>query len=121
MINLRAQTTRQHKSAGMKKPRGSGASRDATSRSVVRGHIKARPRAATRWPRRPEAPLAPFHYPMPPVLPTEMIAHLGTADCCIHPPGRTEMIATSLPKIFSKEALKKRPPLPREQPPSHRK
>jgi hypothetical protein len=29
--------------------------------------------------------LAPFHCPMPPVLPTERIAHLGTADCCIHP------------------------------------
>ena len=27
--------------------------------------------------------LAPFHCPMPPVLPTERIAHLGTADCCI--------------------------------------
>jgi hypothetical protein len=24
--------------------------------------------------------LAPFHYPMPPVLPNEMIAHLDTAD-----------------------------------------
>src|SRR5262249_45995428 len=33
--------------------------------------------------------LAPFHCPMPPVLPTERIAHLGTADCCIHPPGGT--------------------------------
>jgi hypothetical protein len=27
--------------------------------------------------------LTTFHYPMPPVLPTERIAHLGTADCCI--------------------------------------
>ena len=26
--------------------------------------------------------LATFHYPMSPVLPTERIAHLGTADCC---------------------------------------
>src|SRR5262249_22546162 len=30
-----------------------------------------------------------FHCPMPPVLPTERIAHLGTADRCIHPPGGT--------------------------------
>src|SRR5262245_23203194 len=27
--------------------------------------------------------VAPFHCPMPPVLPTERIAHLGTVDCCI--------------------------------------
>src|SRR5262249_26964877 len=40
---------------------------------------------------------------MPPVLPTESIAHLGTADCCIHPPGRNEMIASPPPKFFSKE------------------
>src|SRR5215831_324717 len=38
---------------------------------------------------------------MPPVLSTERIAHLGTADCCIHPPGRNEMIAITPPKIFS--------------------
>src|SRR5262252_8151643 len=31
--------------------------------------------------------LAPFHRPVPPVRPTERIAHLDTADCCIHPPG----------------------------------
>src|SRR5262249_36908496 len=45
--------------------------------------------------------LAAFHCPMPPVLPTERIAHLGTADCCIHPPGH-EMIAITPPIIFSK-------------------
>ena len=57
---------------------------------------------------------------MPPVLPTKRIAHLGTADCCIHPPGRNEMIAITPPKIFSKEAAQNRPPhLPRLQPPSH--
>jgi len=59
--------------------------------------------------------LAPFHCPMPPVLPTERIAHLGTADCCIHPPGRNEMIAITPPKIFSKEvAQKQATPFPRQ-------
>jgi hypothetical protein len=62
--------------------------------------------------------VAPFHCPMPPVLPTERIAHLGTADCCIHPPGN-DMIASTPPKIFSKEVAQNRPPhLPRQQPPS---
>src|SRR5262249_24705830 len=52
---------------------------------------------------------------MPPVLPTERIAHLGTADCCIHPPGRNEMIAIMPPKIFSKEVAQNRlPHLPRQ-------
>src|SRR5215472_12315399 len=44
---------------------------------------------------------------MPPVLPTERIAHLGTADCCIRPPGRNEMTAITPPKIFSKEVAQK--------------
>src|SRR5262249_4598565 len=44
---------------------------------------------------------------MPPVLLTERIAHLGTADCCIHPPGRNEMTAITPPKIFSKEGSPK--------------
>jgi hypothetical protein len=52
---------------------------------------------------------AASHYRMPPVLPTERIAHLGTADCCIHPPGRNE-IAITPPKIFSKEVAQSRPP-----------
>src|SRR5262249_38781854 len=57
---------------------------------------------------------AASHCPMPPVLPTERIAHLGTADCCIHPPGRNEMIAITPPKIFSKEvAQKQATPFPR--------
>src|SRR5262249_37340459 len=30
------------------------------------------------------------------------IAHLGTVDCCIHPPGRHETIAVTPPIIFSK-------------------
>jgi hypothetical protein len=47
---------------------------------------------------------------MPPVLPTERIAHLGTADCCIHPPGRNEMIEITPPKIFPKEVAQNRPP-----------
>src|SRR5215468_7175650 len=51
---------------------------------------------------------AAFHRPMPPVLPTERIAHLGTADCCIHPPGH-EMIAITPPIIFSEEVAQNRP------------
>src|SRR5262249_38305707 len=47
---------------------------------------------------------------MPPVLPTERIAHLGTVDCCIHPSGRNEMIAVTPQIIFSKEAAQNRPP-----------
>jgi len=59
--------------------------------------------------------LAASHCPMLPVLPTERIAHLGTADCCIHPPGRNEMIAITPPKIFSKEvAQKQATPFPRQ-------
>src|SRR6516162_8768547 len=46
-------------------------------------------------------------FTVPPVLPTERIAHLGTPDCCIHPPGRNEMIAITPPKIFSKEVAQK--------------
>src|SRR5215472_6414542 len=52
---------------------------------------------------------------MPAVLPTERIAHLGTADCCIHPSGRNEMITITPPKIFSKEVAQKQATLlPRE-------
>jgi hypothetical protein len=47
---------------------------------------------------------------MPPVLPTERIAHLGTVDCCIHPPARYETIAITPPIIFSKEVAQNRPP-----------
>ena len=54
--------------------------------------------------------LPALHCPMPPVLPTERIAHLGTADCCIHPPGRNETIAVTPPKTFSKEVAQNRPP-----------
>src|SRR6516225_11612177 len=48
------------------------------------------------------------------------VAHLGTADCCIHPPGRNEMIAITPPiNFFLKEVSQNRPPLlPRQQPPS---
>jgi len=57
-----------------------------------------------------------------PVLPTERIAHLGTADCCIHLPGRNEMIAITPPKIFSKEvAQKQATPFPRQDLPQHQK
>src|SRR5262249_12872162 len=59
--------------------------------------------------------LASFHCPMPPVPPTERIAQLGTADCCIHPPGRNEMITITPPKIFFKEvAQKQATPFPRQ-------
>src|SRR5262249_33880513 len=59
--------------------------------------------------------LAASHCPMPPVLPTERIARLGTADCCIHPPGRSEMIAITPPIISSKEvAHKQATPFPRQ-------
>jgi len=51
--------------------------------------------------------LSALHCPMPPVLPTERIAHLGTADCCIHSPGRNEMIAITPPIISSKEVAPK--------------
>jgi hypothetical protein len=44
------------------------------------------------------------------VLPTERIAHLGTADCCIHPAGRNEMIAITPPIFFFKEVAQNRPP-----------
>src|SRR5262249_12268021 len=54
--------------------------------------------------------LAAFPCPIPPVLPTERIAHLGTADCCIHPPWRNEIIAITRPKICSKEVAQNRPP-----------
>src|SRR5262249_61231413 len=54
--------------------------------------------------------LAPFHCPMSPVLPTGRIAHLGSADCCIHPPGRNETIGVTPPIIFPKEVAQNRPP-----------
>jgi hypothetical protein len=56
--------------------------------------------AAMAWPLARAQQPEPFHCPMPPVLPTDWIAHLGTAGCCIHPPGRNEMIAITPPKIF---------------------
>src|SRR5262249_21812295 len=45
-----------------------------------------------------------------PVLRTERIAHLGTVDCCIHPPGRYETIAVTPPIIFSEDVAQNRPP-----------
>ena len=80
-------------------------------------------RAATRQPRRLERyELAASHCPMPPVLPTARIAHLGTVDCCIHPPGRNGMIAITPPIISSKEvAQKQATPLPRQNLPQHQK
>ena len=50
------------------------------SRLLRAGRQRPRRRAAQQ---RDE--LAPFHRPVPPVLPTERIAHLGTVDCGIHP------------------------------------
>src|SRR5215469_14791192 len=70
-----------------------------------RAHCRERPRRRRTADERDE--VAAFHRPMPPVLPAERIAHLGTADCCIHPPGRNETIAITPPKIFSKEVAQK--------------
>src|SRR5262249_25410487 len=73
---------------------------------------RQRPRGRRATEQRDE--LAPLHRPVPPVLPTERIAHLGTAECCIHPPGWSEMIAITPPIISSKEvAQKQATPLPR--------
>src|SRR5262245_36134763 len=59
--------------------------------------------------------IAASHCPMPPVVPTERIAHLGTGDCCLHPPGRNEMMAITPPIISSKEvAQKQATPFPRQ-------
>src|SRR5262245_3092624 len=81
--------------------------------------VPLRPRR--EWPRHRTTEqryeLAASHCPMPPVLPTERIAHLGTADCC--PSSWDEMIAITPPIISSKEVGQNRPPhLPRQQPPS---
>src|SRR5215468_10701015 len=79
-----------------------------------------RPRSRRTAEQRDE--LAALHCPMPPVLPTERIAHLGTADCCIHPPGRNEMIAITPPQISSKEvAQKQATPFPPPGPPHRQK
>src|SRR5262245_2107792 len=75
-----------------------------------------RPRGRRTAEKRDE--VAAFHCPMPPVLPTERIAHLGTADCCIHPPGRYETIAVTPPIIFSKEVAQNRLPHFSPEPPS---
>src|SRR6516162_3775375 len=96
-----------------------GLSRQHTDKADAQ-HLWLELRTSREWPcsrrtadKRYE--LAPFHCPMPPVLPTERIAHLDTADCCIHPPGRNEMIAITPPKIFSKEvAQKQATPFPRQ-------
>jgi hypothetical protein len=56
------------------------------------------------------------------VLRTERIAHLGTVDCCIYPPGRYETIAVTPPIIFSKGGSPKQAtPLPRQNLPQHQK
>jgi hypothetical protein len=69
---------------------------------------RERPRRGTAADEHDE--LAASHCPTPPVLPDERIAHLGTADCCIHPPGRNEMIAVTPLIIFFKEVAQNRPP-----------
>src|SRR6516164_8349364 len=52
----------------------------------------------------------------------QRIAHLGTADCCVHPPGRNEMIAITPPIISSKEvAQKQATPLTAPGPPHRQK
>jgi len=75
--------------------------------------LRERPRSRRAANQRDE--LAASHCPMPPVLPTERIAHLGTVDCCIHPPARYETIAITPPIISSKEvAQKQATPFPRQ-------
>src|SRR5262249_46992939 len=104
----------------------------ATGHEPAKAPKPSRPKFEQRSPAHRERPrgcraaeqryeLAASHCPMPPVLPTERIAHLGTADCCIHPPGRNEMIAITPPKIFSKEvAQKQATPFPRQDLPTAR-
>src|SRR5262249_53492341 len=65
--------------------------------------------------------LASFHYPMSPVRPTERIAHLGTADCCIHPPGRSEMIARAADNFFQGGKPKTGHPISPPRPPHRQK
>src|SRR6516165_2927932 len=68
--------------------------------------LRERPRRRSAANQRDE--LAASHYPMPPVLPTERIAHLGTADCCIHP-GRN-----AAENFFQGGSPKQAPPFPRQ-------
>src|SRR5215831_10088895 len=57
---------------------------------------------------------------MSPVPPSERIAHLGTVDCWIYPPGRYETIAVTPPIIFCKGGSPKQAtPLPRQTLPQH--
>src|SRR5262249_34547178 len=54
---------------------------------------------------------------MSPVLPTGRIAHLGSADCCIHPPARNETIGVTPPIIcFKGGSANQATPLPRKVP-----
>jgi len=71
---------------------------DHQSRRLLRARRERPHRCATE--QRDER--APFHWPMSPVPPSERIAHLGTVDCWIYPPGRYETIAVTPPIIFSK-------------------
>src|SRR6516225_6844019 len=81
---------------------------------------RQRPRRRSAAEKRDE--LAAFQWPMSPVLPTGRIAHPDTADCCIHPPGRNEMIAITPPIISSKEvAQKQATPLTAPGPPHRQK
>src|SRR5262249_42699825 len=87
---------------------------DADARDLPR-LLRARRERPRRRTTEQRYELAASHCPMPPVLPTERIAHLGTADSCINPPGRNEMIGTTPPKFFSKEVPQKQAtPFPRQ-------
>src|SRR5262249_47896955 len=86
------------------------------------GPLRARRERPRRRAAEQRYEVAPFHCPMPPVLPTERIAPLGTVDCCTCPPGRYETIAVTPPIIFSKEvAQKQATPLTAPGPPHRQK
>src|SRR5262249_46768808 len=76
-----------------------------TTRLLRARHDRPRSRTAEK-----RYELAPFHWPMSPVPPSERIAHLGTVNCWTYPPGRYETIAVTPPIIFSKEVAQNRPP-----------
>src|SRR6516165_4032163 len=96
--------------------------KDADARRPTRRLRPCRQRPHYRRAAKERDEFATVHRPMPPVLPTERIAHLGTVDCCIHPPAQYETIAVTRPIISSKEvAQKQATPFPPLGPPHRQK